>query len=61
MTLSIVSVALMSLSIQTAMSGPVQQQGAEKKGLLKESNREAFRCNPLLVGLEQRENNKPNK
>ena len=32
MTLSIVSVALMSLSIQTAMSGPVQQQGAEKKG-----------------------------
>ena len=31
MTLSIVSVALMSLSIQTAMSGPVHQQGAEKK------------------------------
>ena len=30
MTLSIVSVALMSLSIQTAMSGPVQQRGAEK-------------------------------
>ena len=42
MTLSIVSVALMSLSIQTAMSGPVQQQGAEKKGLLKESTREFF-------------------
>ena len=40
MTLSIVSVALMSLSIRTAMSGPMQQQGAERKGGLERNQPE---------------------